>query len=264
MAAEFRGPEEARPVVVCLHGLSANRATWLPVAERLAHRRRFLLVDLLGRGESDASPNARYDLVSEVRRLRLVLSAVGVARPLLAGHSHGAAIAIAAASQVNARGLLLVNPVTPDLTRPALLAALRHLTVRTWVSPAVRLFRRPLTRYMLVRRVFADRSAISADLIARYADPWRDAGRAAGLPRILSDWDPAELERWGRRAGMPVSVVAGSEDRRVRPDSARRWADRLGGTFQLSSGCGHSVPEERATEIAATVEELLAEICPGE
>ncbi len=260
IAAEFRGPDTALPVVVCLHGLSANRATWLPLAERLAHRRRFLLIDLLGRGDSDAAPDARYDLASEVRRLGMVLSSTGVSHPLLAGHSHGAAIAVAAAAEVDARALLLVNPVTPDLPRPPVLAALRNPIVRTLVSPAARLFRRPLTRYMLVRRVLADRSRISAELIASYADPWGSRGRAAGLPRILSDWDPAELVPWGRPAGIPVRVVAGAEDRRVRPESAREWADRLGGTFELVAGCGHSVPEERASAIAATVEDLLTGI----
>jgi len=260
MAAEIRGPGEARPVVVCLHGLSANRATWRPVAERLAHRRQFLLVDLLGRGESDSSPHARYDLDSEARRLLFLLDSMGVARPLLAGHSHGAAIAVAAVSRVNARGLLLVNPVTPDLPRPGGLGTLHNPVVKALVSPAVRLFRRPLTRYMLVRRVFADRGAIPAGVVARYADPWGDPGRAAGLPAILSDWAPAELDRWDGPPGVPVHVISGAQDRRIRPDSARRWADRLGATFELLAGCGHSAAEERTAEVAASLDHLLRTI----
>jgi len=264
MAVEIRGPRDAQPVVVCLHGLSANRTTWGPVAERLAHRRRFLLVDSFGRGESDSSPYARYDLDSEVRRLLLVLDSMEVACPLLAGHSQGAAIAVAAASRVNARALLLVNPVTPELPRPLALIALRSPAVRALVSPAVRLFRRPLTRYMLVRRVFADRGAIPAGVVARYADPWGDPGRAAGLPAILSDWAPAELHLWGGPPGVPVHVIAGAQDRRIRPDSARRWAARLGARFELAAGCGHSAPEERTTEVAAALEDLVTTICARE
>jgi pimeloyl-ACP methyl ester carboxylesterase len=218
------------------------------------------MVDFLGRGESDASPHARYDLDSEVRRLLLVLDSMDVSRPLLAGHSHGAAIAVAAARRANALGLLLVNPVTPDLPRPAALTALRSPAVQALVSPAVRLFRRPLTRYMLVRRVFADRGAIPAGLVARYADPWGDPGRAAGLPAILSDWSPAQLNHWDRPPGVPVHVIAGAQDRRVRPDSARRWADRLGATFELVAGCGHSAPEERTAEVAASLDDLLRTI----
>ncbi len=263
MVVEFRGRREAGPTIVCLHGLSANRVTWRPVAEQLDHRR-FLLVDLLGRGESDASREARYDLDSEVHRLSHVLEATGLTHPVLAGHSHGASIAVAAARRVNALGLLLVNPVTPDLSRPAALRALRSPVMRSLVTPALRLFRRPLTRYMLVRRVFADRGEIPAGIVDSYADPWGNPERAAGLPRILSDWAPAELERWAAPLGVPVRVIAGAEDRRIDPDAARRWAARLGATFELAAGCGHSAPEERTTEVAAALEDLVTTICARE
>lgn len=264
MVIEIRGPRATGPPVVCLHGLSANRSTWRPVAKRLSERRRVVLVDLLGRGESDPAPGARYDLESEVRRLDHVLTASGIERPVLAGHSHGAAIALAAAHRVSASGLLLVNPVTPGLSRPAALSALRSPTARAMLTPAVKLFRRPLTRYMLVRRVFANREAIPAGLVDRYADPYGNRGRAAGLARILSDWDPAELEHWAGSPGVPVHVIAGAEDRRIGPDAARRWAARLGGSFELAAGCGHSAPEERTTKVAEALEDLLETICARE
>lgn len=257
LAVEILGPRTGHTTVVCLHGLSANRTTWRPVAERLAHRHRFLLIDLLGRGESDVSLRARYDLESEVLRLLRALEASGVDRPLLAGHSHGAAIAVAACRRARARGLLLVNPVTPDLPRPPILAALRYPAVRAIVSPAARVFRRPLTRYMLVRRVFADRDAIPAGLVASYARPWGDRDRAAGLLRILADWDPAELEKWDGPAEVPVGVVAGERDRRIDPDAVRRWTDRLGGSLELAEGCGHSAPEESTLQVATALETLL-------
>jgi len=260
MVVETRGPREVGPPIVCLHGLSANRSTWAPVANQLSGRRRIVLVDLLGRGESDAAPGARYDLESEVRRLTHVIAAAGIESPVLAGHSHGAAIAVAAAHRVNAVGLLLVNPVTPGLPRPAALTALRSPAVRAMVAPAVKLFRRPLTRYMLVRRVFADPEAVPAGLVDRYADPWGSWGRAAGLARILSDWDPAELRRWAGSAGVRVHVIAGTEDRRIDPDAARRWAVGLGGSFELAAGCGHSAPEERPTKVAEALEDLLETI----
>jgi pimeloyl-ACP methyl ester carboxylesterase len=253
----------AGPPVVCLHGLSANRTTWNPVADRLRHRS-LLLVDLLGRGESDAARGARYDLDSEARRLVHVLQALGLKRPVLAGHSHGAAIAVAAAARANAVGLLLVNPVTPDVSRPAALTALKYPAVRSLVGPALRLFRRSLTRYMLVRRVFADGASVPAGAVDRYAAPWADAERAGCLPTILSDWDPMELERFAAAPAVPVRVFAGAEDRRIDPNAARRWAATLGGTFSLAAGCGHSAPEERATEVAVVLEDLVTAICARE
>jgi pimeloyl-ACP methyl ester carboxylesterase len=214
-------------------------------------------VDLLGRGESDAAPAARYDLDAEVGRLRFVLEALGVHRPFLAGHSHGAAIAVAASRTAQARGLLLVNPVTPDLERPAVLGTLRFPAVRIIVAPLLRLFRRPLTRYILVRRVFEDPASMLPGTIDRYSEPWKSSRRAIGLTRILSDWNPAELEEWDAAPEIPVYVVAGSRDRRIRVSSAREWAERLGGAFRLEAGCGHAAPEERPEAVASVLDEML-------
>jgi len=262
LAVEIRGPDR-NPAVVCLHGLTASRVTWRPLADRSPDSR-FLLVDLLGRGLSDAPSGARYDLRSEVRRLATVLNALGIRRPLLAGHSHGAALAVAAARQVDACGLLLVNPVPPDLARPFLLRLLDYAALRAVLGPALRLFRRPLTRYILVRRVFAEPAAVPPGLTDRYAEPWGDAARAAVLPRILADWDPAELGGCEVPGGIPIVVIAGGKDRRINPESARRWAAALGATFHVAEGCGHSIPEERTTELAAELEALLTRILTEE
>ena len=257
LAVEVRGPAGPAPTVVFLHGLSAHRSSWTPVVRNLEADVRCVLIDLLGRGESDAAPGARYDLESEARRLLVVLEALDVRRPLLAGHSHGAAIAVAAAGRCGAGGLLLVNPVTPDLPRPALLASLRSRAIRRIATPALRHFRRPLTRYILVRRVFADPASMPSGAVDRYSAPWGDPSRAAGLVRILADWRPAELELWDRAPGIPVHVIAGSLDRRIPREAARRWAERLGGELRVEIGCGHAVPEERPEAVASVVKEML-------
>ncbi len=257
LAVEPHGPAEGQPVVVCLHGLSANRATWRPVARRLADRHRFLLMDLLGRGDSDTAPHARYDLESEVRRLVSALERMRVLRPVLAGHSHGAAIAVAAAERIDARGLFLVNPITPDVRRPALLGLLSLPLVRSGLGPVLRIFRRPLTRYILVRRVFADDRHVTDETVSRYATPWRDPARAAALPGILEAWHPEELRPWARRTDRPVGIVAGVHDRRIGAELARRWAGELGASFDLLPDCGHSAPEEKTDETASLLADLL-------
>lgn len=263
MAVELRGPRNAGPAVVFLHGLTASRATWQAVSALLQTRHRLVLVDLLSRGASAPAPLARYDLESEAERVELVLDSLGVRRPVIAGHSHGAAIAVALAARRGAAGLLLANPVTPRLRRPALLRLVRVPGMARTLPGLFRLFRRPLTRYILVRRVFADSSSIPPDLVMRYSEPWRDPGRARCLPRILIDWDPAELGRYG---GVPlerVRVLTGDRDRRVRAEDAGWWAERLGGSFEALAGCGHAAPEERPLEVARALEEIIAASGPN-
>ena len=264
LAVELRGPPRTTPAIVFLHGLSARRSAWTAVVRRLDSDIRCILVDLLGRGESDAAPEARYDLDSEAARLLAVLEALEVRRPLLAGHSHGAAIAVAAARRAEAAGLLLVNPVTPDVRRPAILGPLRSRVIRGVATPALRHFRRPLTRYILVRRVFADPASMPPGAVDRYAAPWEDVSRAAGLTRILSDWRPEELRRWQDAPGIPVRVIAGSLDRRIPAGTARRWAAQLGADFRLEVGAGHAVPEERPEVVASWLEELVRIAGPEE
>ena len=257
LAVEYHGRSAGHPKVVCLHGLSANRATWRPVALRLADRYPCLLMDLLGRGDSDTAPHARYDLESEVKRVVSALERMRVVRPVLAGHSHGAAIAVAAAERLDARGLFLVNPITPDVRRPAILGLLSLRLVRSSLGPVLRIFRRPLTRYILVRRVFVDDGCVTDEAVSRYAAPWGDPARAAALPGILGAWDPEELRPWARRTDRPVGIVAGAHDRRIRAELARTWAVELGASFDLLADCGHSAPEEKPDETAALLASLM-------
>jgi pimeloyl-ACP methyl ester carboxylesterase len=260
MAVEVHGSGAGHPVVVCLHGLSANRTMWRPTAERLGGHMRLLLVDLLGRGDSDPAPGVAFDLATEADRVATALAGAGVSGSILAGHSHGAAIAVAIAERTSARGLFLVNPVTPDVRRPPALAALRVPAVRRGLAPFLRLFRRPLTRYMLERRVFADRTLIPTDAVQRFAEPWRDPARALGLTRILADWDPEHLLRWARPADRPVLVLTGAADRRIAPEQARRWAEVLGGSFRALPGRAHAVPEEAPDETAADLLDFVSAI----
>lgn len=257
IAVEQRGDPGAPSAVVFLHGLTANRSTWHAVTGRLGASHRLLLVDFLSRGESDAAPCARYDLESESCRLDEVLRCLHVRQPVLVGHSHGAAVGVAVASRTGARALLLANPVTPRIPRPALLAALDPKHMRIWAPSLIRLFRRPLTRYMLVRRVFTGVSGLPAGAVDRYAQPWAEPERARSLPAVLAGWDPTHLEPWASDAGIPVRVLAGGSDRRIDPIIAEEWATTLGGTFSLLAGCGHALPEEEPAVMAEALRELL-------
>ena len=94
----------------------------------------------------------------------------------------------------------------------------------------------------------------------RYSAPWRDRDRALGMTRVLAAWDPADLRRWSGPTGRPVRVLAGSADRRIRPELARRWAETLGGSCRVVPDCGHSVPEEAPEETVAELLDLVDSI----
>jgi pimeloyl-ACP methyl ester carboxylesterase len=82
------------PPVVLLHGLASNCRIWDGVAGALAAAGlRAVALDQRGHGESE-QPSGGYGFASVGRDLEAALAALGVDRPLLAGHSWGGNVAL--------------------------------------------------------------------------------------------------------------------------------------------------------------------------
>lgn len=244
------------PDLLLIHGLTAHLGEWDAVAMLLKDRYRVVRPDLPGRGFSIADRGMRFRLRDEVHRLSGFLDELGVADPIIVGHSHGAALAVALCSSRRARALLLVNPITPWTRRPPILELLRFEFVRRATAPLLRHYRRSLTRYILTRRVYADRALATEEAVTRYSAPFASLDRARCLARVLADWRPSELQEFDEPAAVPVQVLTGGLDRRTPPAMARRWSERLGGRCMVLDDCAHGVPEEAPEMIANLVREL--------
>ena len=90
-ARDWSGSGQA---VVLLHGLASNARIWDGVASRLAGAGlRVTTLDLRGHGASE-QPGSGYDFATLGRDLSAALAALGIERPVLAGHSWGANVAL--------------------------------------------------------------------------------------------------------------------------------------------------------------------------
>lgn len=98
------------PLVVAVHGITANALSWGPVAARLQGRARVLAPDLRGRGSSRAVGEPR-GLGAHAQDVLAVIEATGAEQVVLVGHSMGAFVAAIAAARdpQRVRGLLLVD-----------------------------------------------------------------------------------------------------------------------------------------------------------
>lgn len=100
--------------LVLVHGSPANAQSWRGVAKPLAERFRVVLPTLLGFEDEAGAPDPAVDIPAQAAALAPILARLGP-DVFVAGHSYGGAVAFAAARQVPARGLLLLEPVLPGL-----------------------------------------------------------------------------------------------------------------------------------------------------
>jgi pimeloyl-ACP methyl ester carboxylesterase len=138
-------PGAESPVVVGVHGITANGLSWVSVAEEVSRRRgpgavRFLAPDLRGRGGSRTAPGP-YGVAAHADDLLAIADVFG-ARPVFVGHSMGAFVVALAAARAPHRvaTAVLVDggfavPAPADLDGDALLAAvlgpaMKRLTMR--------------------------------------------------------------------------------------------------------------------------------------
>ncbi|MEA2391701.1 MAG: hypothetical protein QOK31_1810 [Solirubrobacteraceae bacterium] len=86
------------PVLVLVHGITSNSATWERVAPALFDRYTVIAPDLLGHGES-AKPRGDYSLGAYASGVRDLVIALGHERATFVGHSLGGGVAMQLAYQ---------------------------------------------------------------------------------------------------------------------------------------------------------------------
>ena len=86
------GSSQARPLVL-LHGVASNSRIWITTAPLLAERFHVFALDQRGHGES-AKPDSGYDFASVAGDAIAFIEALGLERPIVAGHSWGGNVAI--------------------------------------------------------------------------------------------------------------------------------------------------------------------------
>jgi pimeloyl-ACP methyl ester carboxylesterase len=260
---EWRPAERARtPALLLLHGLSSNARVWERLALHLPGRR-VVALDQRSHGRSDRSATG-YSLQELVADAAHVVRELGLGRPLVAGHSWGAMVALglAAGHPDLASGLVFVDGPAVSFSR-----------FMTWEQAAARM-QPPLPVHRdLEEAIEAERR----NLGDAWADDLRDFVRAGlvevdgGLAPTLSaevrlqvlrnlfDAQPELL--FAQVEGPILLAMAGqlwpgapadfAERRRrsvdevveLRPDAQARWYESR-----------HDVPLIRPAELAADVE----------
>lgn len=113
---------DGAPLLLCVHGLSANLCGFTELGERLAgSERQVVAIDLRGRGRSEVTPPGTYGLESHASDVLSVATALGATKFDLVGWSLGALISMRVALRAGDR---LRSVTLIDHTGPADAAAL--------------------------------------------------------------------------------------------------------------------------------------------
>lgn len=111
------GARTGRDAVVLIPGITSPAVTWGFVAERFGRHFDTYVLDVRGRGLSEASDTLDYSLDAQAADLNAFCAALGLGGYAFVGHSMGGRIAIRAASK-RPTGLTRVVAVDPPVSGP--------------------------------------------------------------------------------------------------------------------------------------------------
>jgi pimeloyl-ACP methyl ester carboxylesterase len=246
------GPATA-PAIVLLHGFDASLRWWQPSVSALARSHRVIRIDLLGHGGS-AKPRGGYSMPEQARLVDGVMGMLGVRRAIVAGHSMGAAVAIALAESNRARVAGLVVVDEPARPGQDVLPATARLGFWPLVGPALRRLSTDSLIYDAFRSAFAPGFRYPRWVVGDYRRMTYSSydGSAGGeSDYVRADW----LDRRLAHVRRPVLVLFGSRDQIAVRGAWRSYRGVPGVRTVLIEGAGHSPMFERP---GPTAEAILA------
>jgi pimeloyl-ACP methyl ester carboxylesterase len=249
--------------VLCLHGLGATKASFLPTVAALADSHRVIAMDLPGFGDSVKPIGAPYDAAWFARSAAGLLDALAIDRAHVVGNSMGGRVALELGLREPRRTgrLVLLSP------------ALAWLRDRRWAS-LLRLVRPELGLIQVTPRPVVE--GIVRRLIPGAMDGWTAAGvdeflRSYLTPRgraafyaaarnVYLDEPHGANGFWPRLQSLePDSMfVWGRKDTLVPIAFMRHVEEALPRARHLELDCGHVPQLERSRETHQAIGRFLA------
>lgn len=249
---------ENRPLIL-LHGLNDCCCTWRHVAPRLSHDWRVVMPDLPGHGLS-GRPDASYELRWYGRIAAQWLSAAGVERADVVGHSFGGGVAQTILLQCPERVHRLVLVSSGGLGR-GIAFPLRLASIPLAVELLGQPFMGPFTRIAL--RATGD--VLTDEDVARLCviNAQRGSARAFGRTvRHVIDWRGQRLSFFDHAHEIsilpPIAIFWGDRDRIIPFSHAEALAEFVeGARITRFKGCGHYLHHEKPDAFVEALRAVL-------
>ena len=244
--ARFLRAGEDGPPVVLIHGLGASAEIWSANIGALAANHRVFAPDLPGFGRTAVPPGMDFSPAAYSRFIRDFMTALGLGRAALVGHSLGGGVALRVTlddpGRVDRLVLASSAGLGPDVSLPLRIASL-PLFDRVFCRPPLPVF----TRFL--RRLVYDPAAITPEFARLYYDMFFQPGAVRAFTAVLR----AVVTIRGARPGIlepireglgtiaaPVLILWGRRDRILPVGQAIEAAGRIpGARLHIFERCGH-------------------------
>lgn len=262
------GPRDAQTLVM-IHGLSGQLQHFTyALAGLLTRKFRVIVVDRPGCGYSLRDSDALADPAEQGRMIGEALDRLGIARPVLVGHSLGGAVSLAMAldrpDRVGALALLCpatqYEEVVPEVFKGLLIksSAVRRLIGATIAVPMA-----AATKDRVLGVVFHPEAPSDDFLIG--------AGGALGLrPEafVAASSDAVALRAVGKAQSarykdelrIPGGVLFGAADEILSPTAHGHTMQAHGLEFETLEGRGHMIPLTAPQECAEFISRMAARV----
>jgi len=224
------GWREGRKALFFIHGSGCDHHLWDGQYGPLGEEFNVAGIDLPGHGASDGAGEESVD--AYVAWVRKALNAAGLKRPVLVGHSLGAAISLTFALRYGEE-LLAIVPVGGGATMP--------------VNPQI------LEGIMTDRRttiVFIAKFSFARENRSKFEEEMTEALMKVDPALVRGDFlacSRLDLTAQLERIAVPALFVCGEEDKMTPPEFSRFMAGRISGAeLRLVPGAGHFVMWETA------------------
>lgn len=248
----------AWPTLVLLHGITDSGLCWPRVVQALGDEYDMILPDARGHGLSD-KPATGYAAQDQAADVAGLLRSLGLDRPVIIGHSMGAAVAavLAALYPELTAGVILEDPPFRNTTAGETVEQ-RAAAAEEWRKQILARQAHTAAEIIAARKAeqprWADEefpdwavakqqvSPAVVGFITAERTPWQDAARRIVCPALLITADPAE--------GAIVTPEIAAEALSLMPR----------GRVVHIAGAGHNIRRDQFTAYMTAVREFLAEI----
>jgi N-formylmaleamate deformylase len=251
----------AKPPLVMLHGFSDDGSCWTPLAERFEADYDVIMPDARGHGFSEA-PEQGYSPADQAADAKGIITALGLQKPLILGHSMGAATTMALAG------------LYPDVPGAILLED----PPAWWIN---RGFQKPSTPEQLAKSresIIARNNQSREDLIAgerrnnpTWSDaelgPWADSKMRLS-PKVVGLFEPSVVGSvdWASvlpRIACPALLITAEVGRgAIVSDEAAAALKKIIPQLQVAHipNAGHCIHRDRLEDYLVKVKVFLAEL----